>query len=197
MTDEDILTIISPIINCFLELHIPYYIGGSIASSAYGFPRTTADVDLAAEITYKHVPQIVRWLEKDYFIQQSTVREAIDHERSFNIIHFGTAFKIDVFVLTKRRFDREVISRKRKELLDEKRKLSFYLSSPEDTVLFKIEWYKKGGEVSERQWTDLLGVLKVQKHQLDKDYLLKWAGELKISDLLRRAFDDSGFEEDD
>lgn len=76
MIDEDILNIINPVVNCFLELNIPYHIGGSIASSAYGFPRTTVDADFTAEITSKYVPQLVQRLETDYFIQESAIRDS-------------------------------------------------------------------------------------------------------------------------
>ena len=197
MIDEDILKLIKPIIDCLVELNISYYIGGSIASSAYGFPRTTVDADLGTEITDRHVDDLVKRLENDHFIQESAIRDAIIHQRSFNIIHLETMFKIDVFVSKRRRFDNEANSRKRKEFLDDKKEFYFYLSSPEDTVLYKLEWYKIGGCASDRQWNDLIGVLKVQKHNLDKVYLLKWAKELEISDLLEKAFIDSGFEEDD
>ena len=169
MIDEDILSIINPVVNCFLELNIPYHIGGSIASSAYGFPRTTVDADLAAEITSKSVPKLVQRLETDYFIQESAIGEAIKYERSFNLIHLETAFKIDIFVLKRRRLDREAISRKQKESLDETGEFCFYLASPEDTILYKLEWFSKGSGVSQRQWDDVIGVLKVQKHQLEKN----------------------------
>lgn len=102
----------------------------------------------------------------------------------------------DVFVSKGRPFDRQANLRKRKEALDERREFSFYLSSPEDTILYKLEWYKTGGGVSERQWNDLVGVIKVQKHNLDKKYLLKWANELEVTNLLKRALIESGFEED-
>ncbi|MFQ5638624.1 MAG: hypothetical protein ACE5IR_11585 [bacterium] len=197
MTDEDILQIIDPIIECLKKLNIPYQIGGSIASSAYGFPRTTVDADLGAEITDHDIPSLVKRLKKDYYIEESAIREAIKHKRSFNIIHLETTFKIDIFILKQRRFDREAISRRRKGHLDEEGKFDFYLSSPEDTILYKLEWYKIGGCVSDRQWKDIIGILKVQKHNLDKNYLLKWAKELEVLDLLKKAFEDSGFEEDD
>lgn len=197
MIDEDILNLLKPIIDCFDELNIQYQIGGSIASSAYGVGRTTVDVDLAACIKNEHITHLVTQLQKDYFIQEGAIRDAIKHANSFNIIHLETMFKIDVFVSKQRRFDREALSRRRKEFLDEEQTFNFYLSSPEDTVLYKLEWYKIGGSVSDRQWKDLVGVLKVQKHHLDKDYLLKWATDLQIFDLLKKAFEDSGFEEKD
>jgi len=68
---------------------------------------------------------------------------------------------------------------------------SVYIVSPEDIILAKLEWYRLGGEVSDRQWRDVLGVLKTRAGELDLDYLRKWAGELKVNDLLERALDEA------
>ena len=73
--------------------------------------------------------------------------------------------------------------------------LELFFASPEDTVLAKLEWYRKGGEVSDRQWRDLLGVLKVQAGTLDRAYLDQWAGELGVADLLPRALEEAGLSE--
>ncbi len=195
MIDEDIIKLVYPVIECFHNQNIQYQIGGSIASSIYGFPRTTADADLVADIKNKHIPLLVKHLEKDYFIQESAIQEAVRRQHSFNLIHLESTFKIDVFVPKKRPFDHEAFSRRRKTFVDENKNHSYYICSAEDTVLSKLEWYKLGGGISDRQWNDLIGVLKVQKHNLDKSYLLKWATELKVLDLLKQAFEDSGFEE--
>jgi len=60
------------------------------------------------------------------------------------------------------------------------------VATAEDTVLRKLEWYRAGGETSERQWNDLRGVLKVSGAQLDREYMYEWARYLKIDDLLDR-----------
>jgi len=65
--------------------------------------------------------------------------------------------------------------------------MHFPIASPEDTVLAKLVWFRKGGEVSDRQWHDILGILKVQSKRLDFDYLRNWAARLSVSDLLERA----------
>jgi hypothetical protein len=70
--------------------------------------------------------------------------------------------------------------------------LSAKFASPEDTVLAKLEWYRLGGEVSERQWRDVLGVLRARGSQLDLEYMRKWAGELHVGDLLERGLQEAG-----
>ncbi len=145
--NEDILSIIDPIIKCLADLNIQYQIGGSIASSSYGTPRTTMDVDIAAEIKNKHISYLIKTLDKKYFIQESTIVDAIKIQSSFNIIHFETSFKIDIFILKTRHFDKEAITRKRKMLLDEERGVDFYICSPKDTILYKLEWYRIGGHL--------------------------------------------------
>jgi hypothetical protein len=67
-----------------------------------------------------------------------------------------------------------------------------YVASAEDTVLTKLEWYRMGSEVSERQWRDVLGVLKVQAERLDLAYLRRWAAALGVADLLEQALSQAG-----
>ena len=68
-----------------------------------------------------------------------------------------------------------------------------YVATAEDTILAKLESYRMGGDVSERQWRDVLGVMKVQADRLDLAYLRQWAAQLNISDLLERAIKEAGF----
>jgi hypothetical protein len=84
---------------------------------------------------------------------------------------------------------------KKPDTLDEESSRKFYLSSPEDIILSKLQWYQRGGGVSEQQWKDVLGVLKVQADKLDLEYLKNWASRLNLSDLLNRSFDDAGMAE--
>jgi hypothetical protein len=63
------------------------------------------------------------------------------------------------------------------------------LSSPEDTILAKPDWYRCGGEVSSRQWNDILSVLRFQRGRLEMDYLMKRVAELGVGDLLTLALE--------
>lgn len=101
--------------------------------------------------------------------------------------------KIDIFIPKDSAFAQAERSRTRKEVLVEGTQ-TFILSSPEDIILNKLEWYKMGNEVSDRQWNDILGVLKVQGTNLDMAYLQHWANVLGVSELLQRTLVDAGLE---
>src|SRR4029453_12825058 len=121
-------------------------------------------------------------------LPEEPIRAGVGKPRSFNLIHLATMFKIDVFVSKRRPFDRMAVERARPQVFgatDESS--SILVASPEDTVLAKLEWFRRGGEKSERQWGDVVGVLKVTP-DADRDYLQHWASELNVGDLLDRAF---------
>lgn len=192
MKKNDIIEALNKVIECFDKLGITYYIGGSVASSAYGMARATMDVDLVANIEISKVDSLVKSLETDYYIDTEMIKNAIHRSCSFNLIHLETMIKIDVFILGDRPYDSEAFARRQPDTLDEESSRKFYLSSPEDIILKKLQWYQKGGGVSEQQWKDVLGVLKVQGGKLDLEYLKYWASRLILSDLLNRSFDDAG-----
>jgi hypothetical protein len=142
----------------------------------------------------EHVRLLVNRLEQHYYIDADTVKDAIRRRSSFNAIHLDTMLKVDVFIPKTRSFDQQELRRVRQKVLEEGTR-PFYTASPEGTILNKLEWYRMGGEVSDRQWNDILGVLKVQGTALDLVYLRRWAANLKVTDLLERAFVDAGMEE--
>ena len=168
-------------------LGIPYVIGGSFASSAYGEARSTRDADLVVELRLDQVEALASRLGSDFYISRDAMREAIRDHQSFNAIHFESMFKVDFFVLGKSAFDREEFRRRVSRPLEELGGQTWLIKTPEDTVLRKLEWYRSGGEVSDQQWRDVLGVLAVWRGRLDEAYLDQWAAALRVSDLLERA----------
>ncbi len=190
----DILAAITPIVEALEELGTPYHIGGSVASSLYGLPRLTIDVDLVADLRIGHVRPLVKQLQTTYYIDEDMVRDAISRHSSFNIIHQDTILKVDVFIPKPRLFDHEELHRVQSKVLEGSDRI-FFVASPEGTILNKLEWYRMGGEVSDRQWNDILGVLKVQGTNLDMAYLQRWAANLNVTDLLERALVDAGLKE--
>jgi hypothetical protein len=190
----DIQVTITPLIEALEDLGVPYHIGGSVASSLYGLPRLTIDVDIVADLRLDHVRPLVNQLETTYYIDEDMIRDAIKHRSSFNVIHLDTMLKVDVFIPKSRLFDQEELQRAQQEILIEGTR-PFNVASPEGTILNKLEWYRMGGEVSDRQWNDILGVLKVQGTNLDMDYLQKWSANLNVTDLLDRALVDAGLKD--
>ena len=195
MRPPEILEALAPVVEAFEALGVGYYVGGSVASSAHGLPRASLDVDLLAALRLEHVAPICSRLEQAYYLDADRIRDAVTRQRSFNLIHLETMFKVDVFVSTGRPFDREAISRTRPEVLGEgENARAVALASPEDTILVKLEWFRSGGEASERQWADILGVLRVLGMRLDGPYLDRWAAALAVTDLLEKARDEAGAE---
>ena len=169
------------------SLGIPYIIGGSLASTLYGMLRTTQDSDIITEMRLEHVQPFVAALENEFFMDVEMITDSIRRHSSFNIIHRESMFKVDVFNPDPRPFQRSQLTRAQRQTFEFETTLSANFASPEDTILSKLEWYRLGGEASERQWRDILGVLKVRQGELDLDYLQKWAAELQVTDLLTRA----------
>ena len=169
------------------NMGINYAVCGSLASSAHGMIRTTMDVDLIADLRQEHVSMFVAMLEGSFFIDDEMIRSSIEHHRSFNIIHLESMFKVDIFTPTQRVFDQNQLSRRQETKLG-KEQIRLFILSPEDIVLAKLEWYRLGGEVSDQQWRDILGVLLIKQDQLDRDYMQKMADQMNTTDLLERAF---------
>lgn len=175
----------------FEKLGIPYLIGGSLASTLYGMIRTTQDSDIVADMRPKHLKPFVQALENDFYVDEEMIADSIQSKSRFNIIHRESMFKVDVFIPQERPFLQSQLARVQRQSFDFETKVSANFCSPEDTILAKMEWYRMGGEISERQWRDILGILKTRTGMLDFAYLKKWAGELDIGDLLERAIEEA------
>jgi hypothetical protein len=173
------------------NLNVPYLIGGSLASTVHGLVRTTQDVDLVADLRPEHVAPLIQALGDDFYADVEMIHAAIRQRRSFNLIHLETMFKVDIFVSKQRPFDQAQFERRTAQIVATEPEQTAYMASAEDTVLTKLEWYRLGGETSERQWSDVLGVLKVQGNRLDLAYLQRWAIELGVVDLLQKALTES------
>ncbi len=185
---SDLEAALIPVVDVLDRLGVVYRIGGSVASAALGVPRSTLDIDLVCDLEARQASAFIASLEAAYYVDAAAVREAIARRRSFNLIHLSTMMKVDVFLVREGEFDHVSFQRHiERALSSEPGARLFSLRSPEDVVLRKLEWYRAGGEVSDRQWSDTVGVLKVQRDALDRAYLRRWARHLEIEDLLDRA----------
>jgi hypothetical protein len=181
------------VIDAMDALGVPYLIGGSLASAVHGVLRATLNTDLVADLRLEHAEPLARALGGTFYVDAESIREAVLHQRSFNVIHLETMFKVDVFVVKKRPFHHSQMERRLAQVIATDPDRTAYVATAEDTILAKLEWYRLGGDVSEQQWRDVLGVMKVQADRLDLAYLRQWAAQLNISDLLERAIKEAGF----
>ena len=136
----------------------------------------------------RHVAPFVKAMGRDYYVDEEAMRLALSAGGSFNAVHFASAIKVDFFVAGNDPFEAERLrSRQRIELPN----AVLYVDTAEHTLLRKLEWYRRGGEVSERQWRDVLAIARIQGDRLDREHMRVWAGRLGVADLLDRAMGDA------
>jgi hypothetical protein len=172
------------LVSVFNQLNISYRIVGSVASSVQGMMRATLDIDIVAAVDAKHISLLNTNLENDYYLDEELLREAVKRGSSFNLIHKDTLIKVDIFVLGQRPYDRVSFERERQDTIDD---LTLSFKTPEDVILGKLEWFVHTDKTSDRQWRDIVGLLKVQGDTLDVIYMRTWATELGVLALLEQA----------
>ena len=153
---------------------------------------------MVADLKSIHKAPFIEALQTRFHIDESLVQRAIANRSCFNIIHLDTMFKVDIFVLKEDEASREEMARRELYRLSEEAGNELYLASAEDTIIQKLIWFQLGKEVSERQWNDALGVIRIQGERLDLAYLKKWSHRSGITDLLNKALksidaDEHGF----
>ena len=153
------------------------------------------DIDIAIDILPEQAEGMVAAMRGEFHIEESAAMEAIQRKTQFNVIHLESMQKVDLFVLGEQLFERQEIERGQSVLLGGEPEIVVRVASTEDVVLHKLLWYREGGGVSDRQWRDVLGVLKVQRDRLDDEHLWKWADALGVADLLRQVMREAGLSE--
>jgi len=185
VTPTDIVLLVASL---FDTLGVPYVVVGSLASSARGVPRSTNDADIVADLDIARVGLLVRALSPAFYVDEAAVERAVNDGRSFNAIHLESGFKIDVFVPPAGGFGRQQLARRvRENAGSEAAPRELCIATAEDILLAKLQWYRAGGLVSDRQWRDVVGLMRVQGAGLDQAYLRAWAARLELTDLLERA----------
>lgn len=188
-----LLVALQPVVEVLERLGVAYQIGGSVASSAHGAPRATNDVDVVVDLRAEHVAPLCEALAGVYYAPAELLHDAIAHRSCANLIHLTSGFKIDLFVSRGGEYDRGSLTRFVERSLEPGTR-EFRVATAEDTLLRKLQWYRAGAEVSDRQWSDVLGVLRLRSPELDRPYLERWAQALGVEDLLQRALRESGDE---
>jgi hypothetical protein len=175
------LKLIQLVVDRIEKLAIPYFITGSIASSYYGIPRYTHDIDVVVTISKQDATEIIRLFSGEGYISQEGIRDALSGTGMFNFIHSETGLKVDFWIDRGEPFTKSCFARARQVELTE----SFWvmMASPEDVLLHKVYWdYLMP---SERQLRDAQGIFSVLGQELDEAYMEKWAKELKIEDKMK------------
>jgi hypothetical protein len=178
MTENELL------VDCLKRLNdspVPYLLTGSMASNYWGVPRSTHDLDFVVQLRPESIPQLMQAFAKEFFVQESSVRGALQPPHQFNAIDQRSALKVDFWVLAADPFSQEMFKRRQSvEFLGTRA----WIATAEDVLLHKLYWNTVSP--SDRQLRDAAGVWSIQNERLDADYLNRWAGLLKIDDVLEK-----------
>jgi len=175
----------------FDDLGVPYALGGSLASSLIGEPRSTVDVDMAVRLDAASGDDLLERVSDEFYVPVDLARAAILAHSSFNLIDTANALKVDIFVVGDGLLDRMQIERR---FLVEMPGVDsgIWVTSAEDQVLRKLDWFRQGGSISDRQWRDVVGILRVLGDALDVDYLQTMARTCGLIDDLDAALREVG-----
>jgi hypothetical protein len=176
----DLFEFLEKVISALDNLRVPYLVTGSVAAMAYGEPRLTNDIDIVAALEDKHIPDLLNAFSSDeFYISEEAMKEAVRHQKQFNIIHPTSGLKVDIIIRHDTPFDDSRFSRVRR--IHPAETYQAYFASPEDVIIKKMEYYKEGG--SEKHLRDITGILKVSGEIVDRTYIADWAKRLDLTEI--------------
>ena len=191
MTPFDPLQIAVEVAHAFELAGVRYVLGGALASTTFGEPRTTLDVDFAADLTEQTFDQWADALAASFSIDREWGRNEVAARGSFQMMHRTQLVRVDVFVPPWRDLHLWKWEQRVRVAIDESNSID--VTAPAGIVLQKLVWFRSGGEVSDRQWRDVLGVLKAHIGKLDRGAMAAWARRVGVDDLLMRAEGEAGW----
>jgi hypothetical protein len=195
----DLLAVILLVGRTLEDLHVPYYLGGSIASSLHGMQQLAQDIDLIVDLDEQALPPLLAALGQHYLFNEDESRKAVRAGTSFPLIHLDSLMKIDVVLPKHEAFDTFMRQLVRCHAVDE-RYPPIQVASATEMLLFKVQRYQRDeqartdGMQDDAEWNDILGMLKVQGPDLNLPLLEEWAGSLGITDTWQRALVDAGLQ---
>lgn len=181
------LVVLAQVATILEQQRINYALVGSLASSMHGMYRSTADIDILADVKPEQVLPLLHALQDSFYVDEHSIREAISRRRSFNAIHFESVFKVDIFIPRADDFALKQLERRELRQISPDIEQKIYVATAEDTVLAKLRWFREGHEVSVTQWSDVAGVIGAADKELDVSYLREWAEKLGVLDLLEKV----------
>ncbi len=180
VTEQELL------LDCVRRLNaggVAYMLTGSMASNAWGIPRTTHDLDFVIQLPPSQMPAFVSaFASTDYYLDAASIQAAYRPPHQFNVVHVPSALKADFWLLRPIPFEREMFGRRLKDVWFGE---VLWLATAEDVILHKLYWNRL--TPSDRQLSDVTGVVHVQRGKLDQSYLRRWAVELGVSKELEAA----------
>ena len=185
---DDLTVALTPLTDFLERQGVAWYVNGFVASTVHGRFRATNDVDVIAGLREEHASPLRAALEAEHYIDEESICDAVRHESSFNLVHYGTGLKINVFIAADTEYEAGVRVRRVSEPIgDGANSRQLWVASAEDTILAKLAWYRRGGGASQRQWRDVQGMIELRGRELDVEYLRRWAPVLGVGDLLEEA----------
>lgn len=188
----DIIGVTIEVTRALDDSGVPYSVGGSLASGLSGEPRFTLDIDIVVDLKLKDVGPFVARLGSGFYADADAIARAVRERSSVNLIHLATNIKVDLFVAGNDGIGATQIRRRQPRQLTDDRSSVVYFHSHEDILVQKLRWFRDGGELSDRQWRDVLAIAKIRGGSLDRAYLSEQARMLGVADLLDRVWVASG-----
>lgn len=187
---NEMVAALKPVAEALSLLRIPYYVGGSVASSYHGAVRSTMDIDIVCQMREEQVGPFVSQFNDTFYVSELAIRQAVRRRSCFNLIHFETSFKVDIFISRERPFDQICMDRAVASKLGGATDFIIVpMATVEDSIISKLEWYRLTDETSERQWDDVSRLVRLTGNALDTDYLAASAEMVGVTDLLLRLLD--------